>query len=262
MIEQNKFFNDVNNKMFNGKMTIRQRDGIAYVLKEWEMRGLTELSWLAYILATFKWETNSTMQPVREAYWLSEDWRRENLRYYPYYGRGPSQMTWESNYRRMTEKLKGRFGNSIPDFDMVKYPDQALIPDVAMAILFEGMLNGNFTGMSLAKALPPGHNPPNFIKARTIINGTDRAVDIAAIAQGFYQVLTGVTPKMILHYGMSGQEVRDLQENLHRRGLYMATVDGDFGPATLQAVKLFQQANNLTPDGIVGDMTYQKLERT
>jgi threonine synthase len=42
----------------------------------------------AYVLATTEWETAQTFKPVREAFWLSEEWRRQNLNYYPYYGRG------------------------------------------------------------------------------------------------------------------------------------------------------------------------------
>ena len=34
----------------------------------------------AYILATAYWETARTMHPVVEAYWLSEEWRKKNLR--------------------------------------------------------------------------------------------------------------------------------------------------------------------------------------
>src|SRR5690606_34382592 len=59
------------------------------------LRRSTALHDLAYILATGWWETGKTMQPVREAYWLDEDWRRRNLRYYPFYGRGDVQLTWE-----------------------------------------------------------------------------------------------------------------------------------------------------------------------
>ena len=35
---------------------------------------------LAYLLATAFWETARTMQPVVEAFWLSEAWRKKNLR--------------------------------------------------------------------------------------------------------------------------------------------------------------------------------------
>lgn len=40
-----------------------------------------------------------------------------------------------------------------------------------------------------------------------------------------------------------------------------ATVDGDFGPKTLQAVIAFQKSHKLTPDGIVGPKTWQALKK-
>ena len=41
---------------------------------------------IAYVLATVEHETANTFKPIKEAYWLSENWRKRNLRYYPYYG--------------------------------------------------------------------------------------------------------------------------------------------------------------------------------
>jgi hypothetical protein len=63
------------------------------------------LAFTAYALATACHETAYTMQPVREAFWLSEAWRRTHLRYYPYYGRGYVQLTWEDNYKRADLEL-------------------------------------------------------------------------------------------------------------------------------------------------------------
>src|ERR1700730_18641852 len=36
-------------------------------------------------------------------------------------------------------------------------------------------------------------------------------------------------------------------------------IDGDFGPQTQGAVKSFQESNNLTPDGVVGQTTWNAL---
>lgn len=58
---------------------------------------------------------------------------------------------------------------------------------------------------------------------------------------------------MILKKGSKGIEVKTLQKLLH---LYE---DGVFGSLTEEAVKEFQRANGLTPDGIVGDKTWEKL---
>ena len=65
---------------------------------------------LAYVLGTVQRETANTYLPVREAYWLSEEWRKRNLRYYPAYGRGLVQITWDSNYTRMANIIKKELG--------------------------------------------------------------------------------------------------------------------------------------------------------
>jgi uncharacterized protein (TIGR02594 family) len=56
-----------------------------------------------------------------------------------------------------------------------------------------------------------------------------------------------------LRIGDSGPDVEELQEKL---GI---EADGDFGPATRAAVVAFQKSNGLTPDGIVGRKTREKL---
>lgn len=62
-----------------------------------------------------------------------------------------------------------------------------------------------------------------------------------------------------LRRGSEGFEVEKLQERLNEilgLGLY---IDGDFGPATERAVKMFQSQNNLTADGLVGPATRAAL---
>jgi peptidoglycan hydrolase-like protein with peptidoglycan-binding domain len=55
----------------------------------------------------------------------------------------------------------------------------------------------------------------------------------------------------ILHKGMSGHDVKELQSYLTLAG-FPTSVDGGFGPATRHQVVLFQQANGLAPaDGVV-----------
>lgn len=59
---------------------------------------------------------------------------------------------------------------------------------------------------------------------------------------------------MLLRLGSNGVEVRELQKLL---GLHP---DGIFGNQTLNTVKAFQSAHNLTVDGVVGNKTLQALK--
>lgn len=143
------------------------------ILKECEEQGVYSKDQIKYIIATAEWETNHTCTPVKEAYWLSEEWRKKHLRYYPYYGRGYVQITWEANYAKFS-KLLG--------VDMVKEPDVALIPEYAIKILVIGMRDGLFTGMKLDSCMR-NENDLDFAKARKIVNGTDKAEVIASMAR-------------------------------------------------------------------------------
>lgn len=149
------------------------------------------IAYAAYGLATGKRETNATMQPVREAYWLSEEWRKANLRYYPWYGRGYVQLTWRGDdktphygYARADEEL-GLGGKLLAD------PDLALQSEIAATIMVRGMAQGWFSGKKLSDYLPStGHaDIHQFTNARQIINGLDAAVEIATNALKFQDAL-------------------------------------------------------------------------
>jgi peptidoglycan hydrolase-like protein with peptidoglycan-binding domain len=63
--------------------------------------------------------------------------------------------------------------------------------------------------------------------------------------------------------GSTGKDVR-LAQYLLVRDLILADnteIDGSFGPMTKTAVVEFQQGNGLTADGIVGPLTWGKLEQ-
>ena len=62
-----------------------------------------------------------------------------------------------------------------------------------------------------------------------------------------------------LRYGSQGVEVQTLQNKLISLGYLSGSADGKFGSSTRRAVKAFQQANGLSPDGIVGAATQAKL---
>jgi putative chitinase len=148
------------------------------------------IAYTAYALATACHETAYTMQPVREAYWLSENWRRSNLRYYPFYGRGYVQLTWKDNYAKADRELNlsGRLNGDL---------ELALDPDIAARIMVRGMQEGWFaadrTGKrhTLARHLPAkgAASVAQMTSARRIINGTDKNDKIAAEAMKFQKAL-------------------------------------------------------------------------
>lgn len=142
------------------------------------------LAHAAYMLATAWHETSKTMQPVREAYWLSEAWRKANLRYWPWYGRGYVQLTWDFNYRRADDELA--LGGSL-----IANADRAMEPAIAAKIMRRGMDEGWFTGVKLSAVLPLKGvaTRDQYMNARTIINGRDKADLVEDYAQAFERAL-------------------------------------------------------------------------
>ncbi len=59
--------------------------------------------------------------------------------------------------------------------------------------------------------------------------------------------------------GSMGNEVRRIQTRLRELGFYRGPVDGTFGGGTLAAARLFQRAEGLEADGVVGPATWAKL---
>lgn len=59
--------------------------------------------------------------------------------------------------------------------------------------------------------------------------------------------------------GAQGDSVTRIQKRLEELGFYEGRLDGDYGPKTEAAVRGFQQAQDLTVDGIVGERTWHAL---
>jgi hypothetical protein len=66
-------------------------------------------------------------------------------------------------------------------------------------------------------------------------------------------------PSTTLTPGSRGPQVKRLQRALARLGYPTGSVDGRYGPATMEALKRFQQADGLHPDGVLGPQTLQAL---
>lgn len=203
-INRTTLFAMLRNAPFGGRLTTDQVSGVNLVLDEWNKRNLTDIRWLAYMLATDFWETAKTMQPIREANGKSDTetikrldaayaagklgqvkniyWRPDK-RGKAWFGRGLVQLTHEKNYINMANIL------NIP---LDVKPELALDPKVAVLVMFEGMLQatsvkGDFTGRSLEQYFNTVTDDP--IGARAVINGSDKAKLVASYYKNFLDAL-------------------------------------------------------------------------
>lgn len=63
----------------------------------------------------------------------------------------------------------------------------------------------------------------------------------------------------LIKQGLRGEDVKQLQYYLSSKGYNLGIIDGIFGIKTKQAVILFQLANGLKGDGVVGPLTISKI---
>ena len=164
------FFDRIRLAVFGGKLTQSQVSGINKILSyrdsNWPKMSDDEL---AYVLATVTHETGFKMQPITE--WGSPQYLKSK-KYWPWIGRGLIQITWKTNYLK--------FG--------IKDPESALTWPVALDVAFRGMILGMFTGKKLSDYIKPGKTL-DYVGARAIINGTDRAQLIAHYANAYQNAL-------------------------------------------------------------------------
>lgn len=140
------------------------------------------------MLATTYHETAATIQPIEEfGKGRKYDYgRRLKMSRKPYtdtnaifFGRGYVQLTWYENYAKA-----GR----ILGLDLLNKPELALNPDVATKILFIGMELGTFTGKRLSDYF--NDTKEDWVNARRIINGIDKAQTIAEYAKKFHAAIS------------------------------------------------------------------------
>lgn len=184
------FFNEVRDHVFGKSMYQGQVDGCEAILDAWGKHAPnSDPRFIAYSLATAYHETARSMAPVRE---LGQGRGRSyGIPVAPYnqvyYGRGYVQLTWERNYTNATRRLVKR-GVVGADINLARNPDLAMRPDIAAAVLVFGMLEGWFTGRKLVDYFSGTRS--DWVDARVIINGHDRAALIAGYGLAFYHALT------------------------------------------------------------------------
>ncbi len=173
--------------LYGGSFKQSQVEGIDAILDEAEKRR-TPRRWLAYMFATAYHETGKTMQPVRETFadtddkaiarlekafkdgklpWVKTPYWRKDANGKSWLGRGLVQLTHKDNY--------DKFG--------IINPTDAMVMATAIKIMFDGMEHGAFTGAKLSDFL--NRPTPDYVNARKIINGLERAALVAGYATEF-----------------------------------------------------------------------------
>ncbi|WP_105427888.1 hypothetical protein [Neorhizobium tomejilense] len=194
------FFDLVRTKLFKGRLVSGQVEGMTAILDAWRERdGQGEAQPLSYVLATAFHETAATMQPVRETLAASDrsaitrldeaftagrlgsvktPYWRPDADGKSWLGRGLVQLTHRRNYEAMS---------AVTGIDLVADPGRAMEMPVSVAILIEGMRRGSFTGRKLGDYF--GQGRIDWVGARKIINGNDRADLVARHARVFAEAL-------------------------------------------------------------------------
>ncbi|WP_105440988.1 hypothetical protein [Neorhizobium sp. T25_13] len=194
------FFDLVRTKLFKGRLVAAQVEGMTAILDAWRERdGQGEAQPLSYVLATAFHETAATMQPVRETLAASDrsaitrldeafaagrlgsvktPYWRPDAEGKSWLGRGLVQLTHRRNYEAMS---------AVTGIDLVADPGRAMEMPVSVAILIEGMRRGSFTGRKLGDYF--GQGRAEWVGARKIINGNDRADLVARHARVFAEAL-------------------------------------------------------------------------
>jgi predicted chitinase len=175
-----------------------QVQGYDAIFDYWDKSNLTDNRWLAYALATAFHETGEDLQPVREGFASSdqgsinevtslfnrgrigENYALREANGQSYFGRGLVQITFGDNYKRLGQAIG--IGNQLYD-----NPSLALNMDIAVKILFKGMVDGLYTTHSFRKYF--FEDRTDWVNARRIINGKDKADLIADYGQKFLRCL-------------------------------------------------------------------------
>jgi hypothetical protein len=205
-MQRSAFFSAVRASLFAGKLTQAQVTGFEFLLDSIEAEGDIERNHAAYMLATAFWETAHTMLPVRETLassddlairvldnafargrlpWVRKPYWRKDASGKSWLGRGYVQLTHKANYEKAAAKLGA---------DLVNHPDLAMSPPIAAQIMIRGMEEGWFTGKTLDDYIDDideadSEDLREYRNARPIINGTDKAEQIALIAVRFEAAL-------------------------------------------------------------------------
>lgn len=194
-IDRKHFFDETRKLLKTQKLQLTQAhvDALEFLLSQFEKNeNWRDQRHIAYALATTAHETAWTFEPIIErgakSYFnkyepgtkIGKDLgNTQKGDGYTFRGRGYVQLTGRKNYER---------------YGIENAPDMALDPYRAFDIMTDGMFNGRYTGKSFANYI--NASKTDYVNARRIINGTDKAKHIADIAIAFKRALKTVKPSI------------------------------------------------------------------
>ena len=163
-------------------------------------------------------------------------------------------------------------GDSGPDVQLIQrrlnristnYP---LIPKIypINGVFGASTENAVKTFQSIFDLTPDGIvGPATWYRISSIYTAVKRLSDLASEGLSLEEISSDYPNQLSL--GDTGQGVEILQYYLaYLSGFYASiprpVIDGSFGPSTEAAVRAFQQLYDLTPDGIVGELTWNRLQ--
>jgi len=181
-MDRKVFFDRIRPMVSNKRLTREQVSHVEAVLDGLQTRGVT-LRQAAYILATAFHESDrfKTLEEYASgrAYEgradLGNTMKGDGMRFK---GRGLVQITGRRNYADWSKRL---------GVDLVADPELASDLANAVPILIDGMLLGTFTGKRLS--LYVDDTKRDYINARRVVNGRNRAKLVAGYALEFFNAL-------------------------------------------------------------------------
>lgn len=170
--------------VFGTSLTQKQVDRIEPVLDGLQSRGVP-LRQSAYILATAYHESDAFKAMEEYASGAAYEGRKDLGNTVAgdgrkFKGRGYVQITGRRNYTDWGKRL---------GVDLLKEPQLAATPAMAVRILIDGMLLGTFTGKKLPDYVDG--DKVDYYNARRVVNGTDKAARISIYAKAFEKALWG-----------------------------------------------------------------------
>jgi hypothetical protein len=178
--------------VFGSKLSQPQVGRLEAILTQMEKKRI-ELAHAAYILATAYHESDRFRTMEEYASGAAYEGRQTLGNSQPgdgrrFKGRGFVQVTGRRNYTDWSRRL---------GIDLVGDPALACRLDLATTILIDGMMLGTFTGKKLPDYVAGQRK--DYLGARRVVNGTDKATLIAGYAKSFEAALAaaGYSPTAV-----------------------------------------------------------------